>query len=308
MTTVAVVMATYNGEPFIAEQLESIARQTRPPDVLVISDDGSSDGTWRIAGDFAASARFDTKLVRGPEKGLAHNFWEAAQLVDTDLIAWADQDDIWMPTKLARCETVLKRRAAGFVSHAAITVDRAGRRLGPRYPNYWASRSLSPLAGDPWHVPSGFASMFRRSLIVDVPFDQRPRSHQTMRPINHDHVVSLRAFACCERIELADDLAHYRQHGGNAAGDPTTTGVAAIRETFRPRAHEFTELATIAEAYGAFLALLPDTAASEPYFASLADRCRDRVGVYAEGRTGSRCNRASAQGLLRRTLGRQWSG
>ena len=48
----SVAMSTYNGERFLAEQLSSICAQTRPVDEIVVSDDGSSDGTLRILDDF----------------------------------------------------------------------------------------------------------------------------------------------------------------------------------------------------------------------------------------------------------------
>lgn len=59
----SVAMSTYNGEHFLAEQLSSICAQTRPVDEIVVSDDGSSDGTLRILDDFRlAHPRFTGKF------------------------------------------------------------------------------------------------------------------------------------------------------------------------------------------------------------------------------------------------------
>lgn len=286
--TIAVVMATYNGGRFIGEQLSSISRQTRRPDLLIVSDDGSSDETWEIVSEFARSAPFEVRLLRGPGRGLAWNFWTAARESDCSLIAWSDQDDIWRPTKLGRCEDALRSGAVDFVSHSALTVDDNGRSLRRRYPSYRATRALAPLHGDPWHVPSGFASMFRASLLREIDFDERPRSHQTGRTMNHDHVVSLRAFAFSRRLQIADVLAEYRQHTANAAGNPTETGLAAVRATIRPRAEQFSDLAGIAREHGEFVAGLgggPDAAA---YFGRLEHICQQRARIYrATSRRGA---------------------
>jgi glycosyltransferase involved in cell wall biosynthesis len=277
MPKLAVVMAVFNGGRFLQTQLDSIAQQSRPPDVLVISDDGSRDGSWDLASEFARSAPFETVLLRGPGAGLAQNFWQAAAHTDAELIAWADQDDVWAADKLARCEAALLEHDAGLVTHSAITVDEDGRSLRRRYPDYRRTLARAPLEGDPWHVPSGFATVFRRRLLAGVPFDARPRSHQTLRAMNHDHVVSLRAFASCRRVEMRETLAYYRQHGSNAAGDPTPKGLDVVHEALRPRSSEYAQLADIAAEYGRFVRTL-DGAGDMPgrYFDELAERCRLR--------------------------------
>jgi glycosyltransferase involved in cell wall biosynthesis len=274
-------MATFNGQRFLPAQLESISQQTRKPDVLVISDDGSLDDTWDIAASYARSAPIETIVVRGPSDGLARNFWQAAHTVDSDLICWADQDDIWLPDKLERCERALLAHDAGLVSHSALTIDATGSSLRRRYPDYRATLTREPLQGDPWHVPSGFATMFVRSLVRDVAFDRRPISHQTLRPINHDHVTSLRAFVSSRRVELQDTLAFYRQHDSNTAGDPTPTGLRLARETVRPRSREFARLGSIAAGYGEFLADVDPSDSARRYFQRLAWTCQLRASVYS---------------------------
>jgi glycosyltransferase involved in cell wall biosynthesis len=286
-------MATYNGGRFVREQLASIARQTRLPDVLIISDDGSQDDTWEIVSRFAESARFHTRVVRGPGKGLAWNFWTAARLVDAELIAWADQDDIWHPAKLERCETALQDPYVDFVSHSALTVDDQGQSLRRHYPRYRTTRTLGPLQGDPWHVPSGFASVFRGSLLRCADFEGRPRSHQTGRAMNHDHVVSLTAFAHGGRRELPDVLAKYRQHSNNSAGDPTRTGTAAVHEALRPQAPEFATLAAIAREQGDWLFAGTDDPAVVAYFGRLERICRVRSQIFEPESAARRLRRVA---------------
>ena len=71
MLTIAVVMATFNGEEWLEAQLQSISSQTRLPDRLVISDDGSTDRTLEISRRFARNAPFDVVLLEGPRAGAA---------------------------------------------------------------------------------------------------------------------------------------------------------------------------------------------------------------------------------------------
>ena len=91
----SVAMATYNGERFLEQQLLSIARQIRLPDEMVVSDDGSNDGTIDILERFATNAPFPVRIYRNLNPlGYGDNFLKAASLCDGDLIAFSDQDDV----------------------------------------------------------------------------------------------------------------------------------------------------------------------------------------------------------------------
>jgi glycosyltransferase involved in cell wall biosynthesis len=284
MTSLAVVMATYNGARWLPEQLDSILAQTRLPDRLIVSDDGSSDGSLELLERFAESAPIPVTLLTGPGSGLADNFWHAVSHASEDLIAWADQDDVWHADKLLRCQQALERHGCDFVSHSARTVDERLQPLGGRYPDYRRELCRRTLEGDPRQVPSGFASMFRRELLERVDWPGRPTSHQTRRQMNHDHVVSLLAFARGTRCELPEVLASYRQHGGNAAGDPTPRGTRAISVAMGVGAEEFGRLGEIMLEQGAYAARTADRPDEVlAYFDSFAARCRRRAAVYEEG-------------------------
>src|SRR3954447_24654813 len=122
---ISVAMATWNGERFIAQQLQSIAEQTRPPDELVISDDGSSDDTVEVARRFARRAAFDVVIMPNEERiGYSDNFFRAMKACTGDLIALCDQDDVWHPDKLARCERPLQLDpSVSLVAHSGRVVD-----------------------------------------------------------------------------------------------------------------------------------------------------------------------------------------
>jgi len=98
-------MSTYNGEKFLSEQLQSIEDQTHKNWRLVISDDGSSDGTLAIAMQYQQKWGSDRlELRQGPQQGFCQNFLSMTCdiTLHADLYAFSDQDDIWMVDKLSR--------------------------------------------------------------------------------------------------------------------------------------------------------------------------------------------------------------
>ena len=111
--TLSVVIATYNGEKFLREQLDSVLAQTLMPDEIIVSDDGSKDGTWAILEEYKSKYPKLFRLYRN-EKGLGphENFKKAFQYVTCDLVAPCDQDDIWMPEKLERCVAALDEQTS----------------------------------------------------------------------------------------------------------------------------------------------------------------------------------------------------
>jgi hypothetical protein len=280
-TRLAVVLATYNGAKYLPVQLKSILAQTRAPDEIIVSDDGSTDDTLAIAEEFALRSRVPIRILRGPCKGLAENFWHGLQATECDLISWSDQDDIWYEGKIAASEQALEHSGADLVSHSARVVDQHAAPTKHRYPHYRMTHVREPLQGDPWHVPSGFTTTFRRHIVEGIELATRPISHQTNRAMNHDHLVSLVAFAGCRRVELSNVLALYRQHDRNAAGDPSVRGSRAIQTAMQVGAADYQTFADITDGYARFVAALPRAVSgSGEFFQRCADRIRRRGQLY----------------------------
>lgn len=100
---ISVALATYNGERYLQEQLDSYLVQTRLPDELIISDDSSTDGTLRILYDFAEMAPFDVVIMESDSNvGYGHNFRKALDAVTGDIVFLSDQDDVWFPGKIEK--------------------------------------------------------------------------------------------------------------------------------------------------------------------------------------------------------------
>ncbi len=104
---ISVVMATYNGEKYLTEQLNSIRDQVRPADEVIIQDDGSKDGTRELVKAYITDNKLDRTwsfIENEHNLGYAENFKTATLRATGDAVCFCDQDDIWHTDKLERVE------------------------------------------------------------------------------------------------------------------------------------------------------------------------------------------------------------
>nr|WP_246100853.1 glycosyltransferase family 2 protein [Palleronia caenipelagi] len=96
-------MGLFNGECFLQDQLDSFVAQTHEDWELIVSDDGSTDAGLDILRTFAADhPNRNIRLIAGPQQGVAKNFLYLLGSARGDYISFADQDDVWLPHKIAR--------------------------------------------------------------------------------------------------------------------------------------------------------------------------------------------------------------
>lgn len=102
-TRISIALATYNGEKYLAEQLQSFCTQTRLPDELIVCDDCSTDGTMQVIYDFQKQAPFSVKIFHNSENlGYIQNFSKALSLCSGDIVFLSDQDDVWLSIKIEK--------------------------------------------------------------------------------------------------------------------------------------------------------------------------------------------------------------
>ncbi|WP_131782189.1 glycosyltransferase family 2 protein [Legionella gresilensis] len=151
---VIILMCTYNGQRYLAEQLDSIANQTHHNWELWISDDGSNDQTINIIESYQSRYAGKIYLFKGPKQGFAKNFLSLVFRADksSDYYAYADQDDIWDLSKLERALNQLERKPrsipALYCSRTRL-INEQGQEIG-----------FSPL----FNKPSGF----RNALVQNI--------------------------------------------------------------------------------------------------------------------------------------------
>lgn len=107
MSTVAVIMATYNGEKYVRRQIESILASSYDDFEIFIYDDGSTDNTVSIVSELEQLHPSRIHLQQNEVNlGVARNFLQAVAKAQADYIMLCDQDDVWKPDKI---EKTLKR-------------------------------------------------------------------------------------------------------------------------------------------------------------------------------------------------------
>ena len=100
MKTVSVILASYNGEKYIKEQIDSILAQTYPIYEILIGDDGSADNTMSILNDYACKYENIKIISSNGKHGVNYNFKRLMDTASGNYIAISDQDDIWFPEKI----------------------------------------------------------------------------------------------------------------------------------------------------------------------------------------------------------------
>lgn len=252
MSSISIAMATYNGERFIREQLDSLAAQHYLPAELIIADDASSDRTVAIAEQFGKTAPFTVHVQRHDNRvGYSANFMRAASLCTSDLIAFCDQDDIWSPQKLAFCVESFRDPAVLLVYHNAEVVTETGDPLGSL--NCLASApvnpplSLCPLRGDR-AVALGFTQLFRRCIMEfsDL-WEMSLDTNDLKAPMAHDNWVFFLASVFGSIAYLDRPLALYRQHASNVYGWSHPSNLSKFSYLLTNPADDFRVLQQVAE-------------------------------------------------------------
>jgi glycosyltransferase involved in cell wall biosynthesis len=281
---ISVAMCTYNGARYLREQLDSIATQTRPPEELVVCDDGSSDATCEIINAFAANARFPVRLhVNEQNLGSTRNFEQAIRLCEGDIIALSDQDDVWLPEKMRRLEDCFQRDTqVGLVFTDAQVVDGDLRPLGYRL---WESvgfdenqrrlvrsgRVLDVLL--PGWTVTGATLAFRarfKELILDIP---------TNLALIHDGWIALMIASVAEISFIEEPLVKYRQHAEQQIGakerkdDSGAESLDGARQALR-RTNSYDQMIAIGARVQERLAERSDSYKSDSALAKLDQRMK----------------------------------
>lgn len=157
LKAVTILMATFNGERFLAEQLDSFAAQTFQDWCLVVSDDGSTDGTMAILRDYQArwgEARMQIRT--GPRIDFRRNFLSMMcdPSIRSEYYAFSDQDDVWLPEKLAVAVAHLSSQDGGVPNAYGgrtiyVDINLKELELSPRfcYPRSFRNAIVQSIAG-----------------------------------------------------------------------------------------------------------------------------------------------------------------
>lgn len=161
--SVSVVLCTFNGARFLAEQVNSILNQTFAIHELIISDDASTDNTVILAHEMAARDARIRVIALQENLGFSANFQQAIAQAATPLIALADQDDIWHPEKIARMLEALEADASLIYCDSVKFADTPPVSPKPSPKNRRIAGS-DPKKISVYNTVSGHAMIIRKSL------------------------------------------------------------------------------------------------------------------------------------------------
>jgi hypothetical protein len=170
---VTVLMAVRDGAAHLEPQLHSIAAQRGVDWRLVASDDGSTDDSPAILARFAATHPGRVRRMQGPRQGTTANFLAllATTGADDGWLAFSDQDDIWLPDKLARATATIKAAEVGLWTAQVTLCDENGRVLGsgqtmPERPDFGLLAVEALAGGNTMVLTPPAADLLRRALAI----------------------------------------------------------------------------------------------------------------------------------------------
>jgi glycosyltransferase involved in cell wall biosynthesis len=213
MNVITTVMPVYNGEPHIAKALDSLARQSRPPDRVVVLDDGSTDRTREIVTSFK-DLRCEYRLNER-NLGLFGNHNRALELAaETDYLHFLHQDDVLFPDFCARTNQQLASvTGRGMAWCQADLVDGFDRPLPPIVP---------PISGLPEAVGLDDFLKERARLKADIYIsgtmiktDRKVmpcKFREDFKQVGDQYFWAEFATACTRRVRVREVLLKYRHH------------------------------------------------------------------------------------------------
>jgi len=223
--TIEVLLATYNGEPFIREQLNSLMNQSFADFKIVIRDDGSTDNTLSIIHEYQQKFSDKISILKDNKKnvGATQNFGILLEQSTADYIFFCDQDDVWLPHKI---EVSLQKMKVLEQDNKAIpclvfsdmkSIDEAGNitadsvwqqlHLHPKY--FTLNRLLVQ------NIPHGCTMLINKAMCNLA----SPIPKEAML---HDHWIALLAASCGKFDYINEPTLLLRNHTQNVTRKPTS--------------------------------------------------------------------------------------
>lgn len=214
---VSVALCTYNGEKYIEEQLNSILAQTVGVNEIVISDDGSTDGTLNVVQAILSKSNIPFKILKNAgQKGVCGNFFNAISACSNEIIFTCDQDDVWKKDKVEKMIAPFENNENVLLVFSDATL--VDGNLKPLGSNLWKTLSFKPLKDSSkmfdvllgLRVVTGACMAVRRDFAFFCGIARGGWLHDAWFAIN----ASVRG----DVIPINEELIFYRQHDNNTVG------------------------------------------------------------------------------------------
>lgn len=201
---ISVCLATYNGEKYISEQLNSILFQLNPNDEVIISDDGSTDNTISILESYNDSR---IKIYKNHFKNVIKNFEFVINISKGDYVFLSDQDDVWEPSKVKEYINVFSKddKTTLVISNLQL-IDKMGNNLHREfYRNNFSDKFLNNIIQNNF---IGCSIAFRKEVknfILPFPKDLAM----------HDWWIGICSIVFGKVVFIDKKLLNYRRHDNN---------------------------------------------------------------------------------------------
>jgi glycosyltransferase involved in cell wall biosynthesis len=229
--TVSVLITCYNYGRFLSQCLQSVIAQSRPPDEIILVDDGSTDQTAEVARGFP-----QVRYVWQKNGGYAASSNRALRESSGDIVCHLDADDYWLPGKLERVLTILENKPyLGGVMHDTVHVDAADQPIpsmpspAPRWPEVFNLENTLG-GGFFYRLPQLKGYMFGNPTTITV----RRRTISDLFPLPEGPAFAVDCVLLCGAFRegvyhLPEVLAAYRHHGANLWADDPAAELQIVR-------------------------------------------------------------------------------
>mgnify|MGYP003312018520 CR=1 FL=1 len=233
-----ILLALYNGEKFLAEQIDSILSQTFTDWHLIICDDGSEDNSYKIASEFAMKFPEKIKVYKNdtPSGSAQANFMGMLKYVEADYIMFSDQDDVWLPEKIEKTFKKIKQIESSedlpLLVHSELSIaDRNMNVIHKRFTHY---QGLNPVLNNLNRLlvqnnVTGCTIMMNREMLEII------RNVPPEKMLMHDWWFALVAAAFGKIAFVETPLILYRQHDGNQLGAVNNRSIKGAFRIIRER-------------------------------------------------------------------------
>ena len=243
--TTEILLATYNGEKYLEEQIDSIFSQTYTKWNLIIRDDESEDNTLQIIQKYIKKYPQKILLISGDyhksRLGASQNFSTLLKYSTADYIFFSDQDDIWLKNKVRNSIELMRKLESSYgntlpiLIHTDLNVVNA--RLDCIHSSYWQQQHLDPVKSDLKHflvrnLVTGCTVLINRSLrdlAIPIP----------VSAYMHDWWLALIATSFGKISYLPKSTVLYRQHTSNEVGAQSKRFKDIVSRLLRPRSKNY---------------------------------------------------------------------
>jgi len=217
-----ILLATYNGQAYLREQIDSILAQSNRDWQLLIRDDGSDDDTLSIIKDYMARYSGKIRLIEdsGCHLGASSNFQRLLENSTAEYIMFSDQDDVWLPQKIEATLNLMEATEKSYpdkpiLVHTDLRV--VNSQLKTIAKSMWRYQGISPEIGNNLNkvilqnVATGCTVMINeKAKVVSLPIPKEA--------VMHDWWIVINVARYGKIVHVPDQLVLYRQHSNNTVG------------------------------------------------------------------------------------------